>query len=65
MEEELFVALRIEEEVWAKRRKTKDVSARVAELMNSLKPSQKGPIDKGKNKHSKAGATVLGGQPSL
>ena len=46
-------------------RKTRATSIGVAELMNSLKPRKKGQIDKGKNKHSKARATVFRRQPSL
>ena len=65
MEEKLFVTPRIEEEVLVELRKTRAASARVAELMNSLKLRNKSSIDKGKNKHSKVEATILGGQPSL
>ena len=45
-------------------RKARVASAGVAELMKTLKPKTKGPIDKGKLKQNKAVLTVLGGQTS-
>ena len=37
----------------------------VAELMKTLKPKRKGPIDRGKSKMSKTGSFVLGSSSSL
>ena len=45
-------------------KKVRAASAGVAELMKSLKPKKKGPIDKGKIKQLKTGFSVSGGQPS-
>ena len=64
LEEETCVESRHEETAMAETRKTMAASAGVAELMNSLKARKKGPIDKGKNKNPKAGATAFGGQSS-
>ena len=64
LEEETCVESRHEETAMAETRKTRAASAGVAELMNSLKAKKKGPIDKGKNKNPKAGATAFGGQSS-
>ena len=45
-------------------RKARIASVGVVELMKTLKPRTKGPIDKGKLKQNKAVLTVLGGQTS-
>ena len=50
----------IEENIIVGCRKARAASSGVADLMKSLKPRKKGPIDKG-NK-VKAGSSVLGGQ---
>ena len=51
-------------EVVSEPRKVRATSTGVAELMKSLKPKKKGPIDKGKPKQNKTRSFVLRGQPS-
>ena len=63
--EKVVVEPRKEEVVLTEPRKTRAASVGVAELMNTLKPRKKDPIDKGKSKNPKAGATALGGQTYL
>ena len=41
-------------------RKLRAASAGVAELMKTLKPKKKGPVDKGKSRQVKAGALASG-----
>ena len=49
------------EDVLIEPKKVRAIAAGVAELMKPLKPRRKGPIDKGKYKQAKVGATALGG----
>ena len=50
------------EDICIEQRKSRAAAAGVAELMRTLKPKKKGPIDKGKIKQSKVGYATLGGQ---
>ena len=52
----------IRKECCVKPQKTRVASARVTELMKSLKSKIKGPIDKGRSKQTKIGSAGLGGQ---
>ncbi|XVE69262.1 hypothetical protein DITRI_Ditri09bG0138300 [Diplodiscus trichospermus] len=51
--------------VTAAPRQARAASAGVVDLMKSLKPKKKGPIDKGKSKTSETGPSVSGGSLSL
>ena len=48
----------LEEDLFVEPRKASVASAKVADLMKSLKPRKKGQINKGKNKQAKAGALL-------
>ena len=52
----------MEEDIVGETRKARAASLGVANLMKTLKPKKKGPIDKGKK--GRAGFTATGGQSS-
>ena len=54
-----------DEECCVKPRKTRVASAGVAKLMKTLKSKRNRPIDKGRNKQTKAGSVGLEGQVSI
>ena len=64
IEDDIYIAPKIEEEMIVDSKKTKAASAGVIELMNTLKPRKKGQGHRGKNKQPKVGGTILGGQSS-